>query len=288
MIRKIISKKVLFILIFLSTIPLAAQTYNIDYLGVVSNNLDQNMAKMTGDLYFTQLNELSDITVFDKRTSNFLESIPDKSLLSKTNVTFYTEIKKSETTETWTATIYVINPLNNEIHSKSREYDSFYKILMESKNTLKSTIEKLLSNTPAETDDSGFNSKLASKVTITSTESLSGTWSGEDFIDKIVILRGGRGFVIFNNGASMNISVKLDTSTDKQNIIITQNGRSNASFYPDLPRAVALNAALEADPIEWRLSFTDDNTLIGQKKTIIANNDNYEYETIKVTWNRVN
>lgn len=285
-IRKL--KKVLFILTLSLTVPVAAQNLIIDYLGIISTSLDQNMAKMTGDLYFTQLNEISDITVIDKRAASFLEIKPEASSLSATNISFYTEIKKSETAESWTATFYVINPNTNEIHSKSKDYDSFYKILMESKNNLKSTIEKLLNNTPSENEDSTFNSKIASKVNITSTENLSGTWSGEEFIDKIVILRGGRGFVIFNNGASMNITIKLEASNDNQNIIITQNGRSNASFYPDLPRSVALNAALEADPIEWRLTFTDDNTLIGQKKTIIVKNDNYDYETVKVKWNRIN
>lgn len=155
---------------------------------------------------------------------------------------------------------------------------------MESKIILKDSLEKLIANAPSSPDTDIFTQEISSKPAVTSTENLSGTWSGEDYIDKIVILRGGRGFVIFNNGASMTISVKLSGA----DVIITQNGRSNASFYPDLPRQNALTAALEAEPIEWKLTFADNNTLTGSKKTIKANGETFEYNTIKVKWNRIN
>ena len=41
-----------------------SQNYNIDYYGVVSTEIDSNMAKMTGDLYYTQLNEINNFTHF--------------------------------------------------------------------------------------------------------------------------------------------------------------------------------------------------------------------------------
>ena len=128
---------------------------------------------------------------------------------------------------------------------------------MESKVTLKETIKQLIESNnsvslnSSNTETVSFSSENNDNTI--STENLSGTWSGEENIDKIVILRGGRGFVIFKNGASMNITVE---NKDNQ-IVITQKGRSNASFYPELERNTALNAALSADPIEWILKFTD-------------------------------
>ena len=118
-----------------------------------------------------------------------------------------------------------------------------------------------------------------------STEFLSGTWYGENNIDKIVIMRGGRGFVIFNNGASMNISVELSNAS-KKTIKIKQNGRSNASFYPDLPRQVALKVAVNANPIEWNFELLDDNTLKGKKSTLISANEDAIPGIIDVTWHR--
>lgn len=261
-----------------------AENYSIDYLGIVSKDLDQNMAKMTSDLYYTQLNEISELTVFDKRDDTILQEVPDHTALSNKNLSFYTEIKKSINSEKWFAIIHVIDASKNEEHKKQKEYDSFYKILMESKANLKDTIKSLIENNNA-SPETPVLAEIEVMKQINSTESLSGTWScGEEFIEKIVILRGGRGFVIFKNGASMTIEVKMDAN----NIVITQKGRSNASFYPDLPRTLALNVAPEAEPMVWKLNFVDDNTLSGTKKTIVANNDSYEYTNTSVKWKKVN
>lgn len=276
---------ILFLLIFFNTNFLFAQNYSIDYLGIVSKDLDQNMAKMTSDLYFTQLNEIPELSINDKRTEAFLEDEPEKSLLSQQNLSFYTEIKKSINSEKWLAVIHVIDSSNNEEHKKQKEYDSFYKILMESKANLKETIKSLIENKTEQKEEPVMLKEVEVMKQIQSTESLSGTWScGDEYIEKIVILRGGRGFVIFKNGASMTIEVKMDSSS----ILITQKGRSNASFYPDLPRTLALNVAPEAEPMVWKLNFVNDNTLSGTKKTIVANNDSFEYTTIPVKWVKVN
>lgn len=281
-------KKLIILILFASFQNLYAKAYDIDYYGIVSKDIDQNMAKMISDLYFTQLNEIQEINLNDKREQICLDDIPQKETLSDANLSFFAEITKSKDSEIWLSTIYVINKGLNEEHKKVKEYDSFYKILMESKNTLKDTITQLLENNNSDNSDALFNKQIAEPQSITSTENLSGTWSGEDFIDKIVILRGGRGFVIFNNGASMNISVTLDNTNGQNNVIITQKGKSNASFYPDLPRPIALSAALEAKPIEWQLSIIDNNTLSGIKHTIKENGESYIPYDLKVKWNRVN
>lgn len=121
-----------------------------------------------------------------------------------------------------------------------------------------------------------------------SLESLAGTWSGEPHTDKIVILRGGRGFIIYKNGATMNISLSIVNGKDgKKEILIRQVGKSNASFYPELSRDTALSAAASAPPIEWRLNSTVDGTLTGIKKTLIKSNstpETVESGTQKVNW----
>ena len=39
-------------------------------------------------------------------------------------------------------------------------------------------------------------------------------------------MRGGRGFVIFNNGASMNITVELSGSESNRTVTVIQKGNS--------------------------------------------------------------
>ena len=106
-------------------------------------------------------------------------------------------------------------------------------------------------------------------------------------INKVVLMRSGRGFVIYNNGASMNINIKIEANNSTNKIIITQQGNQNASFFPELPRNVALLAAKNAKPIQWTLTLTDNNTLTGTKQTLSLTEDNNATPSeIDVIWTR--
>ncbi len=268
---------------------LAAQNYSIDYYGIVSTEIDANMSKMTSDLYYTQLSEINNFTVTDKRSAPSLTQRPDASIFSSGRLSFFTLITKDSNSDKWITTYYVVDKSNNEEHSKKKIYDSFYKILMEPKDVLKDTIKQLIENDSSATSITSASQEGTSKgLLLASTEELSGTWGGEENINKIVIMRGGRGFVIFNNGASMNITVELSGSAGSRNVVITQKGNSNASFYPDLKRTVALSAAVSANPIKWTLTLTDSNTLKGKKDTLLPDGDSYKEGSISVIWTRLN
>ncbi len=287
------SKKsiILSIILILFSVKLLAQSYNIDYYGIVSTEIDANMSKMTSDLYYTQLSEINNFSVSDKRTSSSLTARPDASSFSEDKLSFFTLISKDEKSDKWITTYYVIDKAKNEEHSKKKTYDSFYKILMEPKDVLKNTIKQLIeSDNPTSSAISSSQTEAVPVKTapIISTEELSGTWGGEDNINKIVIMRGGRGFVIFNNGASMNITVELSGPEGSKKVLITQKGNSNASFYPELKRTAALSAAVSANPIKWTLSLTDSNTLQGIKDTLLPDGDNYKEGSVSVTWTRLN
>ncbi len=289
--QKKTEKLILSIFLIFITHLTFAQTYNIDYYGIVSTEIDANMAKMTSDLYYTQLTEINNFSTQDKRNgTSALNQEPDPENFSDSNLSFYALITKDEKTEKWTSIFKVIDKYKNEEHSKIKSYDSFYKILTEPKSVLQETIKTLIENdsnvsTIARNQN---NLEAAKNTSLESTELLSGTWAGESSIDKIVILRGGRGFVIFKNGASMNIGIELSNSSDGQEIIITQKGRANASFYPELPRNLALNAALTAEPISWTLTAIDENTLSGRKNTLIQKDNDFESGSLSVEWKRIN
>ena len=81
----------------------------------------------------------------------------------------------------------------------------------------------------------------------------------------------------------MNISVSINNST----LIATQTSRANASFFPDLPREIALVAAGNAEPIYWTLSLVDENTLSGKKTTLMPQDNQAVQQSIEVTWTKV-
>lgn len=293
-----------FIFLFLFSAKMWSQKYDIHYYGIVSKDLDSNMAKMTSDLYFTQLSEINNFSVEDKRESYLLENQPDVDLFSEDSLALFVSISKNNSDESWSVTFHVIDKKNDEEHIKKKNYASFYKILMESKNELKETIKQLIENDKGNSiqfsiqknkeiehkntkhkENKNIEDNLNESKKTVSLENLSGTWKGEENIDKIVILRGGRGFVIFNNGASMNIIIKNSTSSPNQ-IIVTQNSKSNASFFPELPRNIALQAAVQAEPIQWILTINDENTLKGIKQTLLPDGDSYINGEIPVEWNK--
>lgn len=277
-------------LLFFSIMSISAQSYSIDYYGIVSTEIDANMSKMTSDLYYTQLSEINNFSVADKRSAPSLNERPDASVFSDDRLSFFTYITKDNDSDKWITTYYVVDKSRNEEHSKKKIYDSFYKILMEPKDVLKNTIKQLIENDNSSSSIASSTQKPSETrgSSLASTEELSGTWGGEDNINKIVIMRGGRGFVIFNNGASMNITVELSGSDGNKQVVITQKANSNASFFPELNRTVALSAAVSAKPIKWTLALTDTNTLKGTKNTLLPDGDSYKEGSINVTWTRLN
>ena len=279
----------LFITAFFILMPIFSQKYTIDYFGIVAAGVDDNMSKMTSDLYYTQLCEINSYTVNDKRVGIRMSDVPQTSDFDDGKLSFYAVITKKENSSKWISTINIYDSSRKVTMSEAKEYDSFYKILMEPKATLQETISSLLTGngtTVAAGSGSGSSGSSKSSVNIQSTEFLSGTWGGEDTIDKIVIMRGGRGFVIFKNGSSMNITVEIKSNGQSQSIIITQNGKSNASFFPELPREVALKEAVNAQPIKWVLNLDDDDTLTGTKSTLILSDGVANTGTLNVTWKR--
>lgn len=290
--KDLLKKSVLIsIILFIFSAGLSAQSYFIDYYGIVSTEIDENMSKMTSDLYYTQLTEINNFTITDKRTSPNLKKRPDISVFSENALSFFTLITKDSDSDKWITTYYVIDKANNEEHSKQKKFDSFYKILMEPKDVLRQTIKQLIENdTSAKTLTSQTSSEDPdlTPTDISSTEELSGTWTGEDNIRKIVIMRGGRGFVIFKNGATMNIIVELSGDESNKQVLITQKGHSNASFYPELQRSAALTAAVSAEPIKWTLTLINGNTLKGIKETLLPEGNSYKQGTVSVIWTRLN
>jgi hypothetical protein len=275
--------------------PLSAETTrNVDFLGIVSTDADSNMIKMTEDLYYAQIAEIPGLTVIDKRASGFSqkyvsEGKPDFSITTSSLV-FYVLIKRSSQNQgKWICIFTIADRISGDIYSDSKEYDSYYKILMESKISLQSFFEQFstsqhIAAVPSENTPDFSSSDADTSSLPVSTDWLAGTWNGEENIDKIVILRGGRGFIILKNGATMNVSIDIDKTAKK--VIITQSGKANASFFPDLPRKTALEAATTALPIQWNLSLKNNNTLTGTKSTLVPAGNKAEPGTVAVSWTR--
>lgn len=225
---------------------------------VVSSSSDTATIKMTEDLYYSQLSTLNDYIIIDKRKQNYVQLSTEEQ--KSVDIVFYPEIQQKD--GLWDCTLIVIDTINKKTFTDNRQYESYYKILMDAKNSVTELLYNVAElHKPTDITENTIDSLNIPKITI---EQLSGTWKGEDYIDKIIILRGGRGFIIFKNGASMNISLSITDNT----VIAKQTSKTNASYFPDIPRNVALMVAPNTQPIIWTLNLIDTNILSGNKSTI--------------------
>ena len=271
---------------------LHAEDFLVDYYGVVSASSDANMLKMAQDVFLTQLKSIDGVTVDDKRPdlSRASQIIPQ---FARTNakIYFYAEIsdEKSDSGQTiWNCRFNAVTSSDGITHTAIENYESYYKILVGAKNAIEKVLSELKAPAPefASANKENIAADFNTGVDI---ESLAGTWSGEPFADKIIILRGGRGFVIFKNGATMNIRISVKKSTVdgiNTSLEVAQVGKSNASFFPELPREQALACAANASPITWNFSLTSADTLEGVKHTVISTNTGTEPGTVNSSWSR--
>ena len=257
----------------------------IDFYATVSASTDAGMIKMSTDILYTQLQTMDGYTVIDRRNENYNPANKSQ------NISFYTEIQE-ESSGSWTCTL---NAFKGEaVFSSTKEYDSYYKILMDAKASLENFMLNLSGNivipgqessetVSRENEDGPARPNVRKHNPIMDT--IAGTWEGEELTDKILILRGGRGFIIFKNGATMNISVSVEGS----DVTIKQKGKPNASFYPSLPRQDALKNAASASPIVWNFKL-EGKTLTGIKKTLVSDKKSstgVSEGNVNATWTKV-
>ena len=246
----------------------------------VSDSSDSATIDLTQDLYFQKLSLLPNVTVFDFRNEKFdLSNISDYSNL---DYIFFPEIQENGLG--WNCTFHAIDVNTKATFNSTIEYDSYYMILMDAKKEITVFFDSLSSKINNDNPTENQSTNQLSSINNISIETLSGTWEGEDFIDKIVILRGGRGFVIYENGASMNISLKIENN----NLIATQISKSNASYFPEISREKALELAPSAEPIKWTFNIKNSTELEGTKHTLAETDDQTpNYTNISVKWKKL-
>lgn len=256
---------------------------SVVFFGAVSSSQDTATIKLTEDLYYSQMLSLSSLSVKNRRDIVWNPSISNE-YAGTDSILFHAEIQ--EKNSGWQCTLSALDMQSGLASSKTFFYEGYYKILMDAKNSIISLFEQLENGTSGtasieEAEAQGITEALSQM----SLEQLAGNWQGDSFITKVVIQKTGRGFVIFKNGATMNITVNISGSS----VTAKQASGSNASFFPELPRDVALKIAKKASPVTWSFEITDWNTLTGTKQTLAMNQEGTEPEEqlIPAVWTRL-
>lgn len=289
-----------------------AQDSKIDvyFYGVITPSFQDNQKGITQDLFAAQIRINPELNFIDKRNAGLSENysnLSDKKIKSLTQDSIFELIPINETSvkdkdliiffaktdkiddETWNCSFYAKNLLNSKVIVKSENFQSYYKLLAEARTSITQILSEItgLHFTITQSTRPKPAKDADTSMTI---ESISGTWTGENDITKVILLRSGRGFVIFSNGASMNIGVNIvETDNNHRILKITQNANFNASFYPNIPRQKVLEFAPHVTPIEWTFILTEDGNLDGFKKSLGIDSDEKVFEErTKVIWKKQN
>lgn len=274
--------------------------YTLYYYGVVTNVNDTNMLNITQDLFAAQIRSIDYVSLIDKRNDaiknsyeavsadtegkTFFGIVQKKNELQEDSIIFYTRIYRSQSDEKWECTFFAKNIQNETVASKTRSYDSYYKILSDAKLLIQNVLSEACGNiSPQAAPPQAITEEKPQSLNV---ENIAGTWSGESDISKIILMRSGRGFIVFTNGATMNITVSLLGDGGRQRLRIVQQDKFNASYYPDIDRKTILAYADGASPIEWNLALTPKGTLEGKKKTLSASTGKVEPANIDVVWTK--
>lgn len=294
--------------IFLLALSLFAQAagfaqekkYSLYYYGVVTNVNDQNMLNITQDLFFAQLRGISYLEAQDMRDDDIKDSykqiqtdesgeaffdLVQSQVQAQDSIVFVTRIYRPRSDEKWQCAFIAKNMSSGTVASKGKEYDSYYRILTDAKVLIQSVVSQASGNIDS---DGGAAQKIQGgsrpDAAEGGTENIAGSWGGERDASKIILLRSGRGFIVFNNGATMNVTVSA--KEDGSSIKIVQRDKFNASFYPDIDRQTILNYAESAPPIEWNLTLTKTGSLVGKKKTLVQTGGAVEPASVDVAWTK--
>lgn len=287
------------------------EQFDVFYYGILADSVQTNQINISQDLIAAQIRAIPELNIIDYRNSGLRENflalsdseikklnedtlfklVPENDKLKSSSkaIIFFTKIDKTED-ETWICTYYAKNTETNKVTSVSKNFETFYKILADAKNSIGEVISSSCGTelTQGQTQARAAREPI-SDVAMT-VEGVSGTWTGEKNVTKIILMRSGRGFVIFSNGASMNITVEIEkTPNDHMMLKVKQQGNFNASFYPDIPRQKVLAYADNAAPIEWTFMLTGSGTLSGFKNTLgLDDSESIGPKSERVEWKKIN
>ena len=123
---------------------------------------------------------------------------------------------------------------------------------------------------------------------IETVDSLAGSWKGEPGIDRVMILRGGRGMAVFSSGVSVSLEFKIDNGY----LLVTQKGVLQPRQFLNLPDEIARQAVQKINPPQWRFLVSADKKILSGTKVDaqIQYNEtaivDVQYGTVVVEWLR--
>lgn len=283
-------KIILIFTIFLSVsgVLYSASTTRVAFVGLEGEGISNQLERTINAVVLSFTNEIKGYIIEDYSQSS------EKNVNMSNGIEYILTGRIIEVDQGIRLELVLKNKQKQVVRNIARDYESSNKILLDSRLLVKELFESkdivAMDEREKSTekidiiqlDESDFKP-------ISSLDSLAGAWYGEDGeVEKIMIMRGGRGVAIWVSGISLLLELKLENGS----LIVTQKGLPQPRQFVNLPDNIASLAAKAAKPIVWQLHINQDlKILSGLKRTSTIKYNNSEIISISevsvpVKWHR--
>ena len=243
--------------------------------------MNEQTVQTVDNLVFSFIKELKTYTIFDLRTEPAPAAFPSD---LSVDYIFYGVLK--EVPEGIKLELILKGQEDQVTRMISKVYENINRILLDSRLLVFNLFDFSIKLDALA--DSQQEEQTAEFTYIETVDSLAGSWKGEPGLDRVMILRGGRGMAVFSSGVSISLDLKIENGY----LLVTQKGTMQPRQFLNLPDGIAQQAVQQIEPPQWRfLVSTDKKILSGTKiDAQIQYNEtaiiNIQYGTALVEWQR--
>jgi hypothetical protein len=277
-------KKTLYIalLLIISLPPALSALPGVAVYQLQAPELSEQTVQTVDNLVFSFIKELKTYTILDLRSQTVPADFPKNPAI---DYIFFGMLK--EVPEGIKLELVLKGREDQFTRIISKVYGNINKILLDSRLLVFNLfdfsvpLEGLTVSTPQNEQDTEFGY-------VETVDSLAGSWKGEKGLDRVMILRGGRGMAVFSSG----VSVSLDFKIDNGYLLVTQKGSLQPRQFLNLPDEIARQAVQQTNPPQWRFLVSPDKKILSGTKVDaeIQYNEtsiiSIKYDTATVEWLR--
>lgn len=147
----------------------------------------------------------------------------------------------------------------------SKIYQSVNLILLDSRVLVSDIFDKSVNLSVTynpEDSDSKENSEVEEVKNI---DILSGSWQGEEGLERVELMRGGRGVALLSSGITILLQIRIHEGY----LTINQSGKPMPRQFINLPDEIAKKAAEMGKTPSWKFLVSADNKILVGEKTDI-------------------
>ena len=244
--------------------------------------ITEQITQTVDNLVFSFIKELKTYTIFDLRSQSVPADFPNDPAI---DYIFFGALE--EVPEGIKLELILKGRTEQLTRIISKVYDNVNKILLDSRLLVFNLfdfsvpLEQLARSLPQTEQNTEFGY-------IDTVDSLAGSWKGEQGLDRVMILRGGRGMAVFSSGVSVSLDLKIDNGY----LLVTQKGSLQPRQFLNLPDEIARQAVQKTNPPQWRFLVSPDKKILSGTKVDaqIQYNEtaiiSVKYDTATVEWLR--